>query len=104
MSIRPLDMQVMVPKLNEVAQMKHLEHQKAGLNQQEIGHAFDKKNEKAQSSVEKTQEEDLLQNHTDAKEQGKNTYNPKNMKKNDKNSADNKPNDNSSGHKIDIKI
>jgi len=103
MSIRPLDMQVMVPKLNEVAQLKQLEHQRAGLNQQEIAHSFDKKNEKAQSSVEKAQEDSLLQNHADAKEKGKNTYERK-SKKNKKENSNNKPQDSSPGHKIDIKI
>lgn len=104
MPIRPLDMQVMVPKLHEVAQMKQLEHQKAGMNQQDIGHAFDKKNEKAQSTVEKTPEESLLQNKADAKEKGRNTYDAKGKKKNNKNNKENKSDDNNSGHKIDIKI
>ena len=104
MSIRPLDMQVMVPKLQEVAHMKQVEHQKAGLNQQEIGHNLEKKNEKAQSSVEGAPEESYLQNHADAKEKGKNTYDAKGKKKDEKNSANNKPDDNNSGHRIDIKI
>lgn len=104
MSIRPLDMQVMIPKIHEVAQLKHLENQKAGINQQEIGHAFDKKNEKAQSSIEKTQEESLLQNHSDAKEKGNNAYEAKHKKNKKEKSTESKPDDTSSGQKIDIKI
>ncbi len=33
MPIRPIDMQVAIPKMSEVSRMKHLEQQKAGLHQ-----------------------------------------------------------------------
>ncbi|PKM95737.1 MAG: hypothetical protein CVU84_02740 [Firmicutes bacterium HGW-Firmicutes-1] len=104
MSIRPLDMQVMVPKLQEVAQMKHMEQQRAGINQHDINHAQDKKNEKAHQSVEKTSEDNLLQNKADAKEKGNNEYNAQGKKKKkDKEVIEEKTN-NGMRNKIDIKI
>lgn len=103
MSIRPLDMQVMVPKLNEVAQIKHLEQQKAGINQQDISTIQDKKNDRAQKSVEKTNKEDILNNHADAKEKGKNQYNYHGKKRKNKNNINNERKSIST-NRIDIKI
>lgn len=104
MSIRPLDMQVMVPKIQEVAQMKHMEQQKAGVNQQDINHTQGKKNEKAQQSVEKTFEESLLQNQADAKEKGSNEYNAQGKKKKKDKDITEERTDNGIRNKIDIKI
>ncbi len=105
MSIRPLDMQVMIPKLQEVAQMRQIENQKAGINQHEINHSQDKKQEKMQSMVQKSPEDSNLDNHADAKEEGKGTYDRRGKKKgSDINPAKNNEDDNNSGHKIDIKV
>lgn len=104
MAIRPLDMQVMIPKLQEVAHMKQIEQQKAGIHQQQIGTTIDKKNEKSQKSVEKSSEDDVARNQADAKEAGKNKYYSNKKKKNvekkmDENTATGLPR-----NKIDIKI
>lgn len=103
MSIRPLDMQVMVPKLNEVAQIQHLEQQKAGINQQEIGIIQDRKNDRAQKTVERTYKDDLLKNNADAKEKGKNQYYYKGRKREEQNKIK-KDSRNISRNRIDIKI
>lgn len=102
MSIKPLDMQVMIPKLQEVAQMKQLEHQKAGLNQQSIGAQFEKKNEKANVTVNRPEEEKGLHNQADAKEKGKNEYYSKNKKR--ENNEKEKQEIKLRKNRIDIKI
>lgn len=104
MSIRPLDMQVMVPKMNEVAQIKNMEQQKAGINQQEIQDQQNKENIKTQQTVIKAQEDDRLENHADAKEKGKSTYNPRKKKKNVNLISKDDFVEENSGHKIDIKL
>ncbi|PKM49870.1 MAG: hypothetical protein CVV02_14100 [Firmicutes bacterium HGW-Firmicutes-7] len=104
MSIRPLDMQVMVPKLQEVAQMKQMEQQRSGINQQDITHNQHKKNEKAQKSVEKTSEENLLQNQADAKDKGNNEYDSHGKKKNKNKDIKEETGSNGGRNKIDIKI
>lgn len=104
MAIRPLDMQVMIPKLQEIAHMKHLEQQKAGVNQQEIGASLGKKNEKFQKTVAKTSEDEALDHHSDAKEKGKNQYYSAQKKDNLKNKENEDTVPGLPKHKIDIKI
>lgn len=74
MQIRPLDMQVMVPKLQEVANMRQQENQKSALNQSEISNNQDKNHEKLEKSVKKTNEDELLKNNLDARDKGSNEY------------------------------
>ncbi|MBC7959012.1 MAG: hypothetical protein H7X94_04020 [Vallitaleaceae bacterium] len=105
MAIRPLDMQVMVPKLQEVAQMKQLDQQRANLSQQDIGASFERKNEKAQQTVEKYNEEEATYNHADAKDEGKNQYTRNGQKKSKKKTdAEIDPIHQAPRHKIDVKI
>ena len=97
-------MQVMIPKMNEVAQMRTIEQQKSGIAQQEIQNHQNKENIKAQQRVIKTQEDDGLENHADAKEKGKNTYNPRKKKKNVNLISKDDFIEEDLGHKIDIKL
>ena len=55
MPIRPIDMQVAIPKLSEVSRMSHLEQQKAGLqqNQNAVSHEKGVRQEKPVSESNK---------------------------------------------------
>ena len=101
MSIRPLDMQVMVPKIQQVAEMKQVEEQKANVNQHQLGQHTTKKRDIEHKSVTPTNENEKSRNQFDAKEKGKNNYYKSNKKKQKKKKQ---VNQNESTHRIDIKI
>jgi hypothetical protein len=102
MAIRPLDMQVMVPKLQEVAQMKHAENQRSNLEQSHIANQNNKDIQHDQHRVKHSSEGQETDAQADAKEEGKNTYGyqPPN-KKRDQTKEKKKP---KSYHKIDVRI
>ncbi|WZL82917.1 hypothetical protein QBE53_07340 [Vallitaleaceae bacterium 9-2] len=102
MSIRPLDMQVMVPKLQEVSQIKHAQNQRSNLEQSHIASQNEKNVQHNQKSVVKSFEDQKADQEADAKEEGKNTYGyqPPN-KKQKQNKEKKKP---KSYHKIDVRI
>lgn len=99
MSIRPLDMQVMVPKLQEVSRMQHLEQQKSGVMQQEVANNMKRNTEKNQKTVNKSKEDQKSSNDADAKKEGRNKY-----QKTKGNNNKKKIEKASSNHRIDIKI
>lgn len=101
MSIRPIDMQVMVPKLQEISRLNHLDQQKGNVNQHQIANTLSKENQKKQRSVAKSHGEENLKNNADAKDKGHNQYYSDGKRQN-------KPKKENtsrfSRHKIDIKI
>jgi hypothetical protein len=102
MALRPLDMQVMVPKLQEVAQMKHLENQRSNLEQSNIANQHNKDIQHDQHRVKHSSEGQGTDAQADAKEEGKNTYGYQAPnKKRDEEKEKKKP---KSYHKIDIRI
>ena len=111
MSIRPLDLQVMIPKLQEVSKMSHIDQQKGQVQQNQIANTLDKDALTKEQTVTYSQEEEKTKNEQDAKDQGKNAYyrDPR-EKRNQQNSSDQKNNQSdselkqSNRHKIDIKI
>lgn len=104
MSIRPIDMQVMVPKLQEVAQIRHAEQQRAGLAQDQSAQMTERNTIRNHQTVIKSNQDERAQNEADAREKGKNTYQA--MKKQSKEQAEEeaKKKKNPSAHKIDIQI
>lgn len=102
MAIRPLDMQVMVPKLQELSHMKQLENQKSMLDQNQIANNTNKQTTHSQQSVEKSDKDERSENHADAKEESKNKYGYKPPNK-EKKEGEPKPPP-KSYHKIDIKV
>jgi len=102
MAIRPLDMQVMVQKLTDVAQMRQTENQRASVNQNNISSTIQHETAHNQQSVGETSKDQDAEHQADAKDEGKNkyTYNPKDIKKKDEKKDD----PGSDYHKIDIKI
>ena len=102
MPIRPLDMQVMVPKMQEVAKMRQNENQKAGINQSNISTTTKNETKLSQQTVTSSGKDQEADHNADAKEEGKNKYGYKPMKK--KNKDDDKPKEPASYHKIDVKI
>ncbi len=102
MPIRPLDMQVMVPKLQNVAQMKHTENQRAGVNHSNMAATTNKQNTHNQQSVMQSHKDQEMDHQTDAKDEGKNKYaykRPTGKKKEEKESLKE-----GSYNKIDIKV
>ena len=103
MAIRPLDMQVMVPKLQEVARMRQNENQKSGINQSNIATTTKHETELSQQTVRSSDKDQEADHNADAKEESKNKYGYKSSKKRKKKEANNPPKD-GSYHKIDVKI
>ena len=74
MSIRPVMFNGMIQRTDDVGQMKQHEDQKPMLDQQAIqGQVAEKERKTAQDVVE-SQEESAMENHADAREEGKNKY------------------------------
>ena len=88
MSIRPLDMQIMVPKLQEASSIKQMEQQKESMNQQSLAAYQDKKHQTNQHIVVHTGEEEALRDQMDAKEKSKNPYESQKHKKSKKDSSE----------------
>lgn len=103
MAIRPLDMQVMVPKLQELAQMRQLENQKATLDQNQYSNNTQKQVAHEHQSVVKSEKDEKSDNHADAKEEGQNKYGYRPPSKTKK-EPDSKQKPPESYHKIDVKV
>lgn len=104
MSIRPLDMQVMLPKTQEVASIRHIDQQKSNLNQHNIANTVNQNIHKETKQVIKSGQNEKTYTRSDAKEKGKNKY-----QKHNKEDEKNKDNKKSNTYyrkrcKIDIKI
>ena len=104
MSIRPIDMQTIIPKMQEVSKMEHLGQQKGSINQQEIANNIKQNIERNQKTVNKPNENQKTTSDADAKKEGKNKY----LKQDNKKNNNKKPNSNRrapySKSSIDIKI
>jgi len=102
MTIRPLDMQVMIPKLQEVAKIRQTENQRAGINQSNLSDTTQKETSHTGHSVGSSHKDQETDHNADAKEESKNKYGykPSNKKKKE----DNNPPADGSYHKIDVKI
>ncbi len=74
MSLKPLDMQVMIPKTQEIAQLNHLRQQQGHLNQNQIHHTMSQTVQKEIKNVNKPNEKEQAFSKFDAKEEGKNAY------------------------------
>jgi len=103
MPIRPLDMQVMIPKLQNVAQMKHAEMQKAGIDQSNLSATSHKDIANSQETVVSTNKDQEMDHQADAKDEGKNKYMAY-KKPGKKKNEEKKPPEEGSYHKIDIKV
>lgn len=103
MPIRPIDMQVSIPKLSEVSRMSHLEQQKAGLHQNQNGVAAEKNTQKENRSVSSAHKDNKSDSEADARKKGRNTY-VKNKKKGDISEGESRDDRPMSNHKIDIRI
>lgn len=74
MPIRPIDMQVSVPKLSEASRMSHLDQQKAGLHQNQGAISNNKNNNKENRSVVQTHKDGKSGSEADARKEGRNKY------------------------------
>lgn len=84
MSIRPLDMQVMLPKTQEIANIRHLDQQKANVNQHNIAKTINNNINNETRNVVKSGENEKAYARADAKKKGKNKYQSGNKKKENK--------------------
>ncbi|TCK97921.1 hypothetical protein EDC19_0323 [Natranaerovirga hydrolytica] len=81
MSIKPLDMQVLIPKTEEVAQRRTLENHKNPQEQAAASHMMNKKNMKNNQTVTQTNQNEKFNDTFDAKEKGKQSYQGNSNKK-----------------------
>jgi hypothetical protein len=96
-------MQVMIPKLQEITRMAHLDQQKGQVQQQQIGTTLDKSTLEMGQTVVQSNEDEKTNNEEDAKEQGNNTYyrDPREKKHSEQKQDEQNQ---QPRHKIDIKI
>lgn len=103
MSIKPLDMQVMIPKTQKVASIRHLEQQKSNLNQEQLANTMKKEVRDKTQHVVKSNQNHKANSEADAKKKGKNSYSGQGKKKNKKTTNENKSKK-TTMHHIDIRI
>lgn len=74
MSIRPIDLQVMIPKTSEVSKIQHTDMNKAGLEQQQFAEQLNKQTLQNQQQVSQTDKSDktLIKDEQDKKKKNKN--------------------------------
>jgi len=98
-----MDMQVMIPKLQDVTRMSHLDQQKGQVQQQQIAGTLDKGTQLQGQTVTSSPEEEKAKNEQDAKDEGKSAYyrDPRDKKQQEQQKEQQ---ENTSRHKIDIKI
>lgn len=103
MSITPIDMQTMIPKLHNVAERNQYEQNRPNIMQQQLGNELKKKDEIDKNIIQKAVEYEKSNNNSDdAKDKGKNAYTSSNKNQRKKNDRKNKTK--SMEHKIDIRI
>jgi hypothetical protein len=102
MAIRPLDMQVMIPKIPEVAKTNRLDPHKASLAQQQLQNNQQKVHDLDQKKVSRSTENEKARNDDDAKDKGKNKYQHSSESGDNKSKEHN--NNKAKSHKIDIRI
>lgn len=103
MPIRPIDMQVSIPKMSEVSRMSHLEQQKAGLHQQQNATSTDKSTDREHRTVTQSERDAKAGSDADAKKKGRNEYvaNRRKRKSDEPKNSVARP---KSQNKIDIRI
>ncbi|MDA3847377.1 MAG: hypothetical protein PF505_12680 [Vallitaleaceae bacterium] len=103
MSIRPLDMQVMIPRIQDVAKITHLDQQKGQVQQQQIADTLGKGTLQQGKTVTSSEEDEKAKNEQDAKDEGKTAYyrDPRDKKQQEQQQEQQ---ENTSRHKIDIKV
>lgn len=104
MPIRPIDMQVAIPKLSEVSRMSHLEQHKAGLQQDKTAVTADKNTNRESQTVMQSEKDARSSSDADAKKKGRNEYVNNRRKKEDTSKASDTSKPPKSEHKIDIRI
>ncbi|PKM68107.1 MAG: hypothetical protein CVU95_05540 [Firmicutes bacterium HGW-Firmicutes-2] len=103
MPIRPIDLQVAIPKMSEVSRISHLDQQKSGLLHDQGSLATDRGKHKEGQTVFALQKDAKAGTDADARKKGHNEY-QNNRKKANKNSIKDPVQPPKSDHKIDIRI
>ncbi len=105
MSIRPIDMQVMVPKTSEISKMQHTEMQKAGADQQQFSEQLNKQILHNQKQVVETNKSEKGIIRKDENKKKKNENEKKDKKDKDENEKKDTTKKNMSSTSIfDVKI
>lgn len=101
MAIRPLDMQVMVPKIPEVGKINRLQQNNTALSQQQLQQHAAKDLQKQHQTVNKSGKDEKTRNNDDPRNKGKNSFQHKDGAKDKKQEANTSA---LSDHKIDIRV
>ena len=104
MPIRPIDMQVAIPKLAEVSRMSHLEQHKGELQQSQVGVTAQRDNQRENQTVTQSNKDERAGSEADARKKGRNEYTRDGKKKQDTNEDNGENNAPEIHHKIDIRI
>ncbi|MDO4765028.1 MAG: hypothetical protein Q4A29_03140 [Eubacteriales bacterium] len=83
MAFRPVDMQIMTPRMVDLSMMHQAEKERPLLEQLQMTSQQNKQIEKEKQVVRKTSKDAAMKNDADAKDKGKNsyTYHPSQKKK-----------------------
>lgn len=103
MAIRPLDLQVMIPRLQDVSRINHLDQNKGQALQDNLASTLEKNTKHEAKTVAESKEDEKSKNQADAKDQGKNSYysDPRDKKQKEQQQE---AAENVQRHKIDIKV
>lgn len=105
MSIRPVDFNGMLQRTDDVGVLKHQQEHKPLVDQQNIQVQLSKQEENASQQVITANQSEKLNNHTDAREEGKGQYQTLYRGKKKKTSKeDGKVVKKGNSHSFDIKI
>ncbi len=74
MAIRPIDMQIMTPRMADISMMNQAEKERPLVEQLHIASQQNKEVDRSKQVVRKTTEDSRAKNDDDAKDKGKNTY------------------------------
>lgn len=104
MTIRPVDLGGMLQRTDDIGALKHQEDTKPIVDQQNIQYQGDKNEREMMHQVKEPNQNEKLDNHTDAREEGKGRYDKSRSGKKSKKKEDGKVVEKSMVGGFDIKI
>lgn len=102
MAIRPVDMQIMMPRMADLSMIHQAEKERPVLEQLQMANQQNKQVERNAKVVQKSPKDTPMKNDADAKDKGKNTYTYHPKKRNSTEME--KEEDHPMGGRLDVKV
>jgi FKBP-type peptidyl-prolyl cis-trans isomerase len=104
MSIRPLDMQVLVPRVSQVSQQQQVANEKGNLDQSMASDMMERSVKKNNQKIVESNQKDKMNQKFDAKEKGSQDYQQNQKKKKNQQETTNQETKHNGRQGIDIRI